>query len=181
MYFSQAHQSRSQYKNGKFKYRTYKIRTPALKEFQAKMAEKLESCIPDNVITEFKNFRDKGYYGLCLFSVIYMPMENYESSDSSNYIKAYEDSIAKRLGIDDVDNLTVRMTKKLSTDSNWGIQTNLSVELRDQMYLARKLKIIKKEDLDRMEKSEKYYCSVCGHEYNQIPSFCEECHSNFED
>lgn len=133
MYFSMPIQSKTKtYKNGKPRLSTRKISTPELKNFKSTMSQELSIRIPEEFISKAKARVDSGDYYINLRIYIGMPDENYKSSDSSNYIKAYEDCIAERLGIDDSNNDSVSATKYISTD--WELLTIISVEDKSVIY-----------------------------------------------
>lgn len=123
MYFSRPKKSK---KNPNF-ITTYTIRTPELKKFQSIMEEKLPSLIDRTIFDKY----DLSKYGLLLSIVIYLPKDRYLLEDSSNYIKAYEDTISKYIGIDDKYNLTVIVHKSISDDSNWRVETEIYKELME--------------------------------------------------
>lgn len=132
MYFSMPIQSKYKtYKNGKPRLSTRKIRTPELKKFQEVMSHELSSRIPDEFVEECQSKIGSGQYCIKLSIYVGMPEDNYKTSDSSNYIKAYEDCISRRLGVDDSHNNSVSSTKYLSTD--WELLTDISLINNDEL------------------------------------------------
>lgn len=121
---------------------THAVKTQALKDLQKICEEKLSELIPDSFINLCREYLDKRFYGLRIISYYYMPKSNYESSDVSNYVKAYEDCISTRLkgpckknkSLDDKNNLEYHAIKYCGKDDLWHIHTEISIVPRDKYY-----------------------------------------------
>lgn len=150
---------------------THAIRTPALKNFQNVMSEKLRELIPDSFLKLCYDVVSKGYYGLGIRSYYYMPKSNYNISDVSNYIKAYEDCIVSRTKqskgfiIDDKKHLEYYSKKICNLGDKWKVQTFIELVEKDPYYRS----------------SMPIYCHVCdrltdSHISEDLNSIiCNEC------
>lgn len=107
---------------------TYAIRTPELKKFQSDMAEYLPKVYPKEVVDEFNKYVIKnGSHGLQYTIVIFMPKENYWKSDTTNYIKALEDTLVSYSGIDDSAHMIITQAKGLSPTDSWSMLIDVGV------------------------------------------------------
>lgn len=119
---------------------TYTIKTPALKEFQKIISDKLKELIPDEFLKSYYEIVSTGYYGLKILSYYYMPLKNYKVSDVSNYIKAYEDCLVARTKmtkgfvIDDSKNIEYHSKKICSLGDKWKVQTFIKIVEKDPYY-----------------------------------------------
>lgn len=114
-------------KGGKHAYIT---RSTALKSLQAFMEKNLVEKLPDDVVTilneELKDYGDD--FAIKLKVAFYLPSKNFKKEDTSNYIKALEDCITKRTGIDDCKNVELSL-KKFLTENDY-----MSVKVRLESY-----------------------------------------------
>lgn len=127
-------------------YTTYTTKSPGLRDFQNIMYDKIKSQINAynnlNIINKFKEYLDKKLYALSYETYYYMPIENYETSDVSNYIKCYEDcisSVMKELTnskiLDDKNNVDYLSHKRCSINNKWIVITTIYLVKRDSVYL----------------------------------------------
>lgn len=123
----------------------YTTKSSGLRDFQSMMEEKLKVLITNECIEVLKISLENKRYGLCINTVCQMPIHNYEDSDVSNYIKAYEDCISTRLKgdtkkthiLDDKNNLEYHSIKEFIGEgiNHWHIKTTISVIERDEKYI----------------------------------------------
>lgn len=121
---------------------THAVKTQELKDLQAICSDKLSELIPDSFINLCKDYLDKKFYGLRITSYYHMPKSNYEGSDVSNYVKAYEDCISVRLRgprnknkvLDDKNNLEYHAIKLCGKDDLWHVNTIIEIVPRDRYY-----------------------------------------------
>lgn len=93
-------------------------------KYQRKMRnEVLPQVLPESVIRDFIDEFNKGLYDIEVISIHYVPSNDFYKFDVSNLIKAYEDCIARHLGIDDVYTSEYTVKKVRSNESIWKIHT----------------------------------------------------------
>ena len=104
------------------RYRSYVCKSPDLKDFQEFYKEVLQEKIPDDKVVEFKKYIEESLKNTLDISITYgLPENEIFKHDASNFIKALEDCISTRLGIDDSKNSRVSVTKTVynSFTSDW--------------------------------------------------------------
>jgi Holliday junction resolvase RusA-like endonuclease len=145
---------------------THAVKSGKLKDFQDNLESILKSVISDSFINKAKSLVKSGHYGIAITVVFSMPSSNYLTSDTTNYIKAYEDCISKATGIDDKYNVIFNASKKLSESDKWIATTELSVVPLDDKYLISKIG----QPIGTIDR-----CSVCGGEIDKSTSICTKC------
>lgn len=96
------------------KWTSYTCKSPALKNFQKFYEKKFNEIIPDDDIEFFKKeIESHPLKGLVLSIDVGLPLKELFEHDVSNFIKAFEDCLSTRLGIDDSKNLEVRIRKSV--------------------------------------------------------------------
>lgn len=103
------------------KYYSYFAPTPYLKKLKSYYEEMLSQKISDSDIEDIKNvinsYEGKKEGGIDLSIELGLPLEDVRNHDISNFIKALEDCIVKRTGIDDSRNYKVSIEEKLYANS----------------------------------------------------------------
>lgn len=108
------------------KYTSYFVKSSKLKKLQAFYDEQLKVKISDDEVNELKTYLSQHpYNGIELKICIGMPVTEINSHDTTNYIKALEDCIVKRTGIDDVKDYKVVAEKQISNDK-WMVRIELA-------------------------------------------------------
>jgi len=111
------------------RYTSYVVKSPYLKEVQEYYNNLLNEIISDEDIKKLQEeVSDEKLTGLALEIRLGLPRKDIYENDMSNYIKAYEDCISRRLKIDDSRNLLVSIEEQLyeSEDNRWKIITDIS-------------------------------------------------------
>lgn len=174
MYFATPMKSKTKtYKNGEPRLITRKVRTPELKKYQESMSTELSIKVKQEDVDKLKELTKSGHIGLSLSLSIGMPLENYEDSDASNYIKALEDCISNRLGIDDSNNPRITVDKYVSNSSMWEQSVVITTIPKDSLYRIKRLNA--KIEIDR--------CPICGELFSDKVTdkdvvLCDNCKSS---
>lgn len=127
------------------RYMSYVCKSPSLKEFQEFYKESLSQLIKEEDINEIQEFlRTTFRSGLCLSIEIGLPPRELYEHDVSNWIKALEDSISTRTGIDDSKNLRVVVEKKYTNDETWWLRVKICPYVADQYINV--ITVVKKEE-----------------------------------
>lgn len=114
-------------KTKKGKYVSYTCKSPSLKDFQSFYGEVLKDKISDSDISQLKSeISNSIELGLDLFLEVGLPLKEINEHDASNFIKALEDCIAVRLGVDDSRNIQVSIKKSILEDPNWKLRVRIS-------------------------------------------------------
>lgn len=107
------------------RYTSYFVKSAKLKKMQEFYENTLKEKITDEDIAELKiKLSQHPYTGLELRIFIGMPGNEINDHDVTNYVKALEDCIVKRTGIDDVKDYRVIAEKQISNDK-WMIRVEL--------------------------------------------------------
>lgn len=95
------------------------IKSDPLKALQKYYEKELKEDISDDDVQLLKTFleEDKKNNGLMITLEFGLPRKNMRRCDVSNYVKAIEDCIVKRTGIDDKHHLKVVAYKSISPDN----------------------------------------------------------------
>lgn len=103
------------------RYSSYVCKSPYLKEVQEYYKDKLSVLITDDDIIKLKETSEDVVIpkGISLYIRIGFPKNQLHKHDISNFIKAIEDCISSRIGIDDAYNYNVSIKKTVSKDDNW--------------------------------------------------------------
>lgn len=98
------------------RYYSYFAPSPYLKEVKKYYKDLLSKTISDNDVIKVNNFfyGDIPGRGICLQMIVGLPENEFYKHDISNYIKAVEDCISERLGVDDSKNTAVSIQKMIS-------------------------------------------------------------------
>lgn len=113
-------------KNGR--YISYTCKSPSLKTFQDFYKEVLEDKISDQDVSQVNSeISESDKRGIDLSLEIGLPFKEIKDHDVSNFIKALEDCIASRLGVDDSKNLSVSIKKSILEDPDWRLRVKISV------------------------------------------------------
>ena len=119
------------------RYMSYVCKSPSLKEFQEFYKEALSQLIKDEDINQIKEFLAAvPHSGLQLSLEIGLPLRELYEHDASNWIKALEDSISTRTGIDDSKNFRVVVEKKYTNDSSWWLLVKICPYVAEQYINA---------------------------------------------
>lgn len=97
--------------------KAYLTKSGALRKFQDKMSDFLSKSLTDEVIHKFNESCEDRQSALKLTIDFHMDRSCFFSDDISNYIKALEDCISRRLGIDDVRNCELHLRKFYDNES----------------------------------------------------------------
>lgn len=99
------------------RYRSYVCPSPYLKEVKSFYDEVLKELVLDEDISDISSQINKNT-GISLTICISFPEKDLYSEDGSNFIKSIEDSVTRRIKIDDCRNLNVNVVKLISDDEN---------------------------------------------------------------
>ena len=152
---------------------TYTVKTDKLKKLQSFYDKKLRNLISDEYCELISDLVDTGYFGIKIVTLYVIPKEQYLSSDTTNYIKNYEDCISSRMklinkNLDDKNNLEYRAIKCSSNiNDKWRILTLIYPIERDIHFRI---------------KNKKMFCSNCLDTFfngyiNNNSVFCNLCNS----
>lgn len=106
-------------------YVSYFCKSPSLKELSQFYEEVLSTLILEESIEFLKKEVSDGK-GINLKLEIGMPRNELYEHDVSNYIKAIEDCITNRTGVDDRYNLTVSISKSIILSTDWVLKVTIS-------------------------------------------------------
>lgn len=109
------------YKPGKTKYgKVYLYKTSKIKKYQEELIEKGE-------ITELANIRKLDRVISLRMNLVFNLTENLFKRDATNMVKATEDAITKIIGVDDSKTTHLKVSKKLTTQTQESISIEISV------------------------------------------------------
>lgn len=113
-------------KNGR--YTSYVCKSPYLKEVQSYYSDVLDNVILDSEVESVREFIDKDpkNSGLSLEIYLGIPESEIYDHDVSNFIKAFEDCLSRRLGVDDKFNLKVSISKEEVHGDVWKMKVRIS-------------------------------------------------------
>lgn len=127
------------------RYMSYVCKSPSLKEFQSFYEEALETLVSNEDVEWFKDYiKSVDRSGLQLSLEIGLPLREIYEHDASNWVKALEDSISTRIGIDDSKNLRVVVEKKYTNDDSWWLRVKICPYVAEQ-YINQTT-LVKKEE-----------------------------------
>jgi ribosomal protein S27AE len=131
---------------------THAVKSDKLKDFQELMSSILPEVIDKDKANNLRNAVSSGFYGLSVSVTYHMPRSDYMGSDTTNYIKAYEDCLGNSLSIDDKYNILFRAEKVMSGSDLWTVNTQVSLKPRNYVFIG----------------SENTYCQHCKHDTQSI-------------
>lgn len=117
----------------------YKTKSAALRKFQEEMERILTEVISDNEVSALKSELENPKKVVFLSIKYGFDASKFFKEDSSNYIKAIEDCISNRLGVDDSRNCKVMVRKDLS-DTNTSTVEIETYELEYELPEGKKWK-----------------------------------------
>lgn len=108
-------------------------KTNDLIKYQRRMRKEiLPEVLPDDKIKEFISEFSKNLYDIEVETVYEVPQNSMYEFDASNLIKAYEDCIARHLGIDDCYTTKYTIEKRPSENNQWYAHTIMKLVPRRQ-------------------------------------------------
>lgn len=164
---------------------THAVKTKELQEMQDSFIPSFKILIDKEFVHECVKYLKTKLYGLSITTEYYMPLSNYEGSDVSNYIKAYEDCISYALKeydkvLDDKNNLEYLSYKYCNSEDVWRMVTTIKIIPRDKYYRSR---IIGKEVHDLIP-TISGICPVCNSHVVQLICIgrarCNKCNALFK-
>lgn len=111
------------------KHGAYLTKSPKYRKFEPSINEQLDKLDKDKLnkfINELNNDKQKAIRFIATFKI---PQKKFFRSDCSNYIKAIEDCIKNKIGIDDSRNCEVLLNKVISENDTW--DTDIILEIYD--------------------------------------------------
>lgn len=110
------------------RYTSYVCKSPYLKEVQSYYVDVLKKCISDEAVESLSKEVERFSSGLELEIVLGLPRKDFYEYDVSNFIKALEDCIVVRTGVDDSCNFKVSILKQLylSENDDWRMKVKIS-------------------------------------------------------
>jgi Holliday junction resolvase RusA-like endonuclease len=108
------------------KYRSYFCKSPALKELQDFYKDILLKNISDDIVSEIQESVNNGKCLSVKFR-LHVPSKEFYDHDASNFIKALEDCLSSRIGVDDSRNSHVSIKKIVSPDDIWRLNISVTI------------------------------------------------------